>query len=276
MGMSLDAITETDAIRHVIREIAAGRGGFIVTANLDHLRRYQIDRTYRRLADEADLVVADGAPLIWASRVAGTPLPERVAGSDLIWSLSEAAAMAERSVYFMGGSPGAAEQASEVLLNRYQGFRVAGHECPPMGFEHDDVAMTELRARLTAAKPDIIYVALGSPKQELVIDALRSHLHAELPATWWIGVGISFSFVTGDVQRAPAVFQKLGLEWVHRLMQEPRRLARRYLVDGVPFALRLLAHAARQRLANRADSADQPVPNDPDPRGGQPTTRRNP
>jgi N-acetylglucosaminyldiphosphoundecaprenol N-acetyl-beta-D-mannosaminyltransferase len=101
-----------------------------------------------------------------------------------------------------------------------------------------------LRNRLLASSPDVVFVALGSPKQERVIGELRSLL----PAAWWLGIGISFSFVSGAVQRAPLWVQRLGLEWLHRLVQEPRRLARRYLVDGLPFAARLFANALVQRL----------------------------
>jgi hypothetical protein len=113
----------------------------------------------------------------------------------------------------------------------YPGLLVAGFECPPVGFEKDDAYVAAMEQRLQAAEPGLIFVALGSPKQEYLIQRIR----ACLPHAWWIGVGISFSFVAGEVKRAPDWMRKCGLEWSHRLLQEPGRLARRYLVDDLPF-----------------------------------------
>lgn len=243
-GVTFDAITEQACIGRVISTLAAERGGWIITSNLDHLYRAQYDAEFRAMLDEADLVVADGMPLIWASRLQGEPLPERVAGSTMVSSLAQAAAAHGRSIFLLGGEPGVAEEAAAKLTTRYPALRIAGQFCPPMGFETDEKQMRQLRDALQAAQPDIVYVALGSPKQERLIRQLR----AEFPDTWWIGVGISLSFLAGRVRRAPRWVQKLGLEWVHRLAQEPRRLARRYLVDGLPFACRLFAVAALRRL----------------------------
>ena len=236
----------------LIRQVTEARtddGGWIVTANLDHLRRMVKDASYRELCAGASLVVADGMPLVWASRIQGTPLPERVAGSSLISSLSAAAAEHGRSVYLLGGEPGTAEAAAEVLRQRHPSLHVAGTYCPPMGFEDDPEPMQAISMKLTQAQPDIVYVALGSPKQERLIARMRPLL----PGAWWMGVGISFSFLCGDVKRAPRWMQRMGLEWVHRLLQEPRRLARRYLVDDLPFAVRLLGGAAVRRLRRTSE-----------------------
>jgi exopolysaccharide biosynthesis WecB/TagA/CpsF family protein len=236
-GINLHAIDERQCISRVLRESAAGRGGVVVTPNLDHVRRYRTDAEYALLVNKADLVVADGMPLIWASKLQGTPLPGRVAGSDLIGSLSAAAARAGRSIFLLGGDPGTADGAAEVLRRRHPGLQIVGTCCPPMGFERDAAKVNEISSMVVAAKPDIVFVALGSPKQERLIDRLRGRL----PGTWWLGVGISFSFLAGEVRRAPRWMRATGMEWIHRLLQEPGRLAKRYLVHGVPFALRLLA-----------------------------------
>jgi N-acetylglucosaminyldiphosphoundecaprenol N-acetyl-beta-D-mannosaminyltransferase len=243
-GVRLHAIDEAQCIAHVLRELAAGRGGVVVTANLDHVRRLQQPGPFRDVYAAADVVTVDGMPVVWACRIQGTPVKGRVAGSDLMRSLPAAAAAAGRSVYFLGGDPGAGEAAAAALRAASPALRIAGVECPPFGFEKDAAYTTALRARLQAAAPDVVFVALGSPKQEFVIRDLRM----ALPAAWWLGVGISFSFVAGDVQRAPRWLQRLGLEWLHRLVQEPRRLARRYLVDGLPFAVALFARAAWARV----------------------------
>lgn len=244
MGVELHAVTQQQAVEHILSELDAGRGGMLVTPNLDHLYRCVNDLSFAALVGEADLVVADGMPLVWAARVQGTPLPARVAGSDLIWSLSEAAARRKRSVYLLGGAPGTAESAAKVLVDKYPELTVAGVYCPPMGFERDPAETARIAEQLRAARPDIVYVALGSPKQERLICSIRS----ALPQAWWLGVGISFSFVCGEVNRAPRWMQRVGLEWLHRLVQEPRRLFKRYILQGLPFVPRLLAHAAWRRV----------------------------
>lgn len=244
MGVEIHSITETQAIEHILSELAAGRGGMTVTPNLDHLRRCHNDMQFAAMVAEAEMVVADGMPLIWASRVAGCKLPQRVAGSDLILTLSAAAANAGRSIYLLGGAPGTAEGAADVLRSRHPNIKIVGTYCPPMGFEQNETEMAKLVASLTESKADIVFVALGSPKQEYLIDRVRS----TLPQAWWLGVGVSFSFLTGHVQRAPKLLQRTGLEWVHRLAQEPKRLFRRYVLQGLPFAGALFASAIAQRV----------------------------
>lgn len=247
MGMRLHAITESQAIEHILSEVSEGRGGWVVTPNLDHLRRFTKDQQVRDLYSTASLSLADGMPLIWAARICGTPLPQRVPGSGLVWSLSAAAAAAGRSLYLLGGDPGSADEAAIILRDRYPNVRITGIDCPQMGFERSESDMRALIDRVVKADPDIVYVALGSPKQEWLIGQIHQHL----PRAWWIGVGISFSFMAGRVRRAPAWMQHAGLEWLHRLSQEPRRLARRYLVQGLPFAARLLCGSICSRLTRR-------------------------
>ena len=149
-----------------------------------------------------------------------------------------------KSLYLLGGDPGAAESAAAVLVDRYPGLRIAGTSCPPMGFDKQDDTFQQAMQPVLEASPDVVYVALGSPKQEYLIRRWRG----QLPGAWWLGVGISLSFLSGQVHRAPRWVQKLGLEWVHRMIQEPGRLWRRYLVDGLPFAGKLMASAIRRRL----------------------------
>jgi N-acetylglucosaminyldiphosphoundecaprenol N-acetyl-beta-D-mannosaminyltransferase len=160
-----------------------------------------------------------------------------------VWSLTAEAALRDRRVFLLGGAPGACEAAEARLRAVYPGARFAGHLCPPLGFEHDEREVERISNALAAARPDIVYVALGFPKQERLI----AYLRGEFPRTWFLGVGFSLSFVGGQSSRAPVWMSRLGLEWVHRLAKEPRRLARRYVVDDLPFALRLFAWALRSR-----------------------------
>ena len=249
-GLRLHAVTRAQCVEFVMAELAAGRGGALVTPNLDHLRRLQRDAGFRAVYDGARLHVADGMPLVWAAWLQGTPLPERVAGSDLTHDLAAGLARSGRRLFLLGGDPGTAEAAGRMLVAAHPGLVVAGTACPAPGFERDPAAMQALRDALVAAHPDLVYVALGSPKQERLVHELKPLL----PCAWWVGVGISFSFVTGAVRRAPRWMRACGLEWVHRLAQEPRRLARRYLVDGIPFALRLLPACLVRRVRGRTQA----------------------
>jgi len=237
-------LTEHDCVTFVAEELAARRGGWIVTANVDILRRMAIDTDFAALCSRASLVVADGMPLVWASRLRGEPLPERVTGSSLIWTLSAMAARRRRSVYLLGGVPGTAERTALALRRSNPMLQVAGVSCPDTGFETRPDAMARIAHDLAAARPDIVYVAFGAPKSERLIASLRQLV----PEAWWIGVGISFSFASGEIARAPGWMQRAGLEWLHRLAQEPARLARRYLFDDVPFAAGLLVRAAWSRM----------------------------
>jgi N-acetylglucosaminyldiphosphoundecaprenol N-acetyl-beta-D-mannosaminyltransferase len=246
-GVKLHAVTEAEVIDHVLSELQSARGGVIVTPNLDHLRRYLHDLQFGALIAEADLVIADGMPLVWASRLQGTPLPERIPGSNLISTLSAAAGQQGRSIFLLGGDPGTADGAAAALKIKYPSCIIAGTHFPPFGFQENPVQKGAMIQALLEANPDIVYVALGSPKQEKLIDSLR----VVLPHAWWIGVGNSFSFLAGHVKRAPQWMQGLGMEWVHRLLQEPRRLFRRYLIVGVPFAASLLGSSTVRGIPNR-------------------------
>jgi N-acetylglucosaminyldiphosphoundecaprenol N-acetyl-beta-D-mannosaminyltransferase len=246
-NVKLHRITELECVRFILDEIAHGRGGVVVTPNLDHLRRCVRDLHFGALVAEADVVVADGMPLVWASRLQRTPLPERVAGSNLISSLSKAGAVEGRSVFLLGGAEGTAQGAAEILRKRHPELKVVGTYCPQIGFESKPKQMAEIVQMLCEAKPDIVFVALGSPKQEHLIAKLKP----SLDTAWWLGVGVSFSFLTGHVKRAPLWMQRAGVEWLHRLLQEPRRLFKRYIVSGVPFAARLFTQSTVHGLAGR-------------------------
>lgn len=242
-GVPIDRVTETDAINRILTAVARGHGGWVVTPNVDILRKIAHDASLRSLVASADLVLADGMPVVWASRLLRSPVPERVAGSTLLWSLSEAAARAGASVFLLGGNPGVAERASQVLSSVVPTLRVSGHHCPPIGFERSQAELQRIIDEIGAARPAIAFCGFGFPKQEWLIVRLRECF----PNTWFIGVGIALSFVAGDVPRCPPWMQSLGLEWLHRLSREPKRLFRRYVVDDIPFAVTLLIRSALGR-----------------------------
>ncbi|MEV0201972.1 WecB/TagA/CpsF family glycosyltransferase [Nonomuraea sp. NPDC050691] len=238
------ALTEAAVAEHVSRAWTAGRGGAIVTANVDIVRAATRDPALAELVEGAELVVADGMPVVWAGRLAGAAIPERVTGASLVHSLSARAARDGRSVYLLGGDPGVPEAAAEALAARSPGLRIAGAHSPPYGFDADPGARREVIERVVAARPALVLVGLGFPKQERLIRDLRPGL----PAAWFLGCGAGIPMAAGQFSRAPRALQRAGGEWLHRLALEPRRLARRYLREDAPFAVALLAGALLSRF----------------------------
>jgi N-acetylglucosaminyldiphosphoundecaprenol N-acetyl-beta-D-mannosaminyltransferase len=244
MGLPFDRVDHPTLIRLFLDGVRKRDGGWIVTPNLDILRQFTRCSDSRRLVLSATHRIADGQPIVWASRLVGRPVPGRVPGSDLVVSLPEAAAQAGSSVFLLGGNPGVAAAAAARLEAQCPGLQPVGSYCPPYGFEDDPRELAKIKDALKSARPALVLIGLGFPKQERLAHVLRS----EMPETWFVGVGISLSFLAGAQPRAPAALQRLGLEWVHRLVHEPHRLFRRYVIEGFPFGLRLLAWALIQRL----------------------------
>jgi N-acetylglucosaminyldiphosphoundecaprenol N-acetyl-beta-D-mannosaminyltransferase len=242
MGVRVDCVTERQVTTHVISCICAGVGGWIATPNVDHLRIISERPDLRRIVNEASLRVADGMPLVWASRLQGMPLPERITGAGLALSMTAAAARAGKSVFLLGGDPGDAEAAAAVLKRLNPDLKIAGIICPPPGFEQDSLQMAEIGNALHSARPDLVYSCFGFPKQELVIRALLERL----PSAWFLGLGGSLAIVSGRTRRAPQWMQNVGMEWAWRLGLEPRRLFHRYIVRDLPFVFRLFGNALVQ------------------------------
>ena len=247
-GLEFDRLSERRVVEQIIAASRRGVGGWVATPNLDICRLTRRDPALRSLVAGATLIVPDGMPLVWASRLRGDPLPERVAGGSLIFSLTEAAARHGRSVYFLGGAPGVPQRAGEELRRRYPGLVVAGADAPPRGFDSDPRAVEGVRDRLAAAAPDIVYVGMGFPRQERLIAGFVP----SFPATWFLGCGAAIPYAAGALRRPPGWMRASGLAWLFRLASEPRRLFRRYVVHDLPFGAGLLARSAAERLGAHA------------------------
>jgi N-acetylglucosaminyldiphosphoundecaprenol N-acetyl-beta-D-mannosaminyltransferase len=240
MGIDFNGVGEQDLIDYLLTTIEFGQGGWLVNPNVDCLRRCARDRSIRKLVQEADLVVPDGVPLVWAARLQGAQVPDRVAGSTLIWSLTRQAAQRDVGCFLLGGTDDdMASAAAARLAEAAPGLRI-GHHVPPFGFEESELARRRISETLTAFGPAIVFCGLGFPKQE----RLMVRLSAEFPGSWFVGAGASISFAAGRVERAPRWMQDRGLEWMYRLRVEPRRLARRYLIEDLPFAARMFTRSA--------------------------------
>lgn len=242
LGIPFDPLTMSQAIEAIEQMIASGRPHYIATANVDFLVQSLEDRELRQILLDADLVLCDGTPLLWVSRWLGNPLPERVAGADLVPVLLRAAAEKGYRIFFLGGKPEVAARAVERLRAQYPGIEIAGHYSPPFApLEKMDNA--EIGRRIREAQPHVLLVSFGCPKAEKWI----SMTYRQLGVPVAMGVGATIDFLAGEVKRAPVWMQRAGLEWVFRFLQEPSRLGPRYGKD-----LRRFGWAfARQRQALR-------------------------
>ena len=230
-GMTISNVTLDEALQDMDRQIVSREPGYIVTPNVDHVIEFRDNPEFRDAYRDAFLVLADGVPILWAGKLLKKPIKQKISGSDLVYWLSEHASRHGYRIYFMGGAEGVAEEAAKILQTRYPGLQVAGWCCPPLGFERDPLKNQEIIDKIRAARTDICFVALGAPKQ----DVWSYKYCQETGAPIHIGVGGTFDFVAGRTRRAPVWMQRCGLEWLWRLIQEPRRLAHRYLVRDMIF-----------------------------------------
>ncbi len=250
-GVMVDNISLKALLNAVLIRTEGGTPGYVVTPNVDHVCLCRRNAAFKRAYEGAFLVVPDGVPLLWSGRILGTPLAQRLNGTDLVYAISESAAAAGRSVFFLGAAEGVPEQAAEQLKSLYPELRVAGTYSPPMGFETSAEENAGIIGRLHVAAPDICFVAVGSPKQEIWMHQYCEESRVPL----MIGVGASLDFIAGRKRRAPRVFQKAGFEWLWRLCTEPRRLWRRYLVDDMLFFVLLARQFMRSGMSRRCASA---------------------
>jgi N-acetylglucosaminyldiphosphoundecaprenol N-acetyl-beta-D-mannosaminyltransferase len=237
----VDACLFDDMTEAIVRTAALGVDPkYVVTPNVQHVALLEKDNYLRRIYSEAAFVLPDGVSILLAARVLGQRIPQRIAGVDMFQAVCQRAAREGLRVFLLGGRPGSTEKAAAKLRVRYPGLIVSGTCCPPLGFEKDQRQEGDVEARIRAARPHLLFVALGAPKQEYWM-----YEHArQLGVPMTMGVGGSFEMVGGVVPRAPIWLQRMGFEWLYRLVREPRRLWKRYLMGIIQFAHVVL----RQRL----------------------------
>ena len=214
------------------KRIGSREPGFIVTPNVHHVCIHARCPALREAYHEAFLSLVDGTPLVWAAHLTGKPLREKLSGSDMVMGLSEVAAREGWSIFFLGAEAGVGAEAARRLTLQYPGLRVAGWHSPPMGFHADAEENRRTLDIVREASPDICFVALGAPVQELWMH----RNYRESGAVVMAGIGAGIDFAAGRKKRAPAWMQHSGTEWLWRLLHEPRRLWRRYLVEDARFA----------------------------------------
>jgi N-acetylglucosaminyldiphosphoundecaprenol N-acetyl-beta-D-mannosaminyltransferase len=245
-SLPIDAVTREQALDVVEELVGRGEGGAVFTPNVDHVVLASGDARMRAAYARVSLSLVDGMPLLWASRLMREPLPEKISGSDLVFPLLARAAERGWRVYFLGGGPGVGARARDRLHERLPRLEVVGLDASHIDVDDPPEHREAVLAPIRAARPDLVLVALGAPKQEIWIDQARDSLRPCL----LFGMGASLDFVAETVPRAPGWMSGAGLEWLYRLWREPRRLWRRYLVRDPKFLL-ILART----LASRTHSA---------------------
>lgn len=218
LGVRIDALTYDDLLAHIAGFIADGATHQICTANPEFVMEARRNPAFREVLARADLVLADGAGLLWAARRRGQPLPQRVTGSDGVPLIAQRAAERGWRLFLLGAQPGVATRAAELLQARYPGLQIAG----VYGGSPADGEAEGIIARIRAARPDILFVAYGAPRQDLWIARHRAALGTPV----MMGVGGSLDFIAGVQRRAPAWLQRLNLEWLYRLLTQPWRWRR--------------------------------------------------
>ncbi len=245
-GVPVDRVDLDQAVERSLGAVRDRQFMQICTVNLDFLVNARRKPDVRSILTGSELNIADGSPVLWLGRLTGHGLPERVAGSDFVPALASAAARSGASLFLLGGEGGAAADAGRILQAEHPGLRIAGVYEPPRA-SVEDMDDDEILGRIDEAKPDILLVAFGHPKQDLWIGAHRDRL----PVSVAVGVGCTFDLIAGRRQRAPGWMQRAGLEWLFRVANEPTRLAKRYAIDGYWLLAILVPMSLQQRLLAR-------------------------
>lgn len=246
----VDAVRFDEALGRIEALVDAKAGGVVFTPNVDHVVVAEREPRLRAAYARCELSLADGQPLVWTSGLVGLRLPEKVSGSDVLHPIFGLALRRKYRLYLLGAAPGVAEEAARKLKET-TGLEVCGIDCPRIGLK-PEADEAEVVARIRAAQPDLLLVFLGAPKAEVFLDRIRDGLGPVVS----VSLGASLDFYVGRVRRAPRWMQRTGLEWLYRLWQEPRRLAKRYLVDDVRF-LAILARTMRLPRAERVVTGER-------------------
>lgn len=242
LNVKIDNCSMDEALGYACTLVEKKQNAIVVTPNIDHLVLLETNESLRNAYNQADLILADGMPIIWFSKLFGTPIKEKISGSDFLPKLCAVAARKQYKMFFLGAAEGVAEQAAEKLTSRYPGLQVVGCYSPSVGFEKKEDEMNKIDVLLKESQPDILVVALGCPKQEILICENRNRWNVPLS----LGVGASLDFAAGRVKRAPKWMSRMGLEWFYRILQEPRRMFYRYFIRDSRFVLLLWKYRKRK------------------------------
>lgn len=229
LNTEVDNLTMDEAIDRAEELILNKKPSYVVTPNVDHIVKLETDKEFQDVYKNADLILTDGMPLIWISKIKGNPIKEKISGSDFFPKLCERAAGKEYSIFLLGAAEGVAAKAADNLRKKYEGLNIVGTYSPSYGFEKRDDEIKEIIKMINEVKPDILAVGLGAPKQEKFLYKYRNELNVPIS----LAIGASIDFEAGNINRAPRWMQNCGLEWFYRLCKEPKRMFKRYIVDDL-------------------------------------------
>ena len=232
LNTQVDNLTMDETLDRIEQLISLNKNAYVVTPNVDHIVQLERGGELCDIYQEADLILTDGKPLIWISKLYGTPIKEKISGSDLFPLLCQRAAQKGYKMFFLGAAEGVAAKAAENLTAKYPGLQVVGTYSPPFGFEKNNDELVKIYDMIKNAQPHILVVGLGCPKQEKFIYNHRDALGVPIS----LGLGASLDFEAGNIKRAPKWMSDHGLEWLYRAVSEPKRLAKRYIVDAIEIA----------------------------------------
>lgn len=225
----INNMTMSETIDEIEKMLASNKKSYVVAINVDVVMKIEQDSYLKKIVDNADMVLVDGKPLVWISRLLGRPLKAKISGSDLVPLLCEEAAKKKYSIFIIGGRDGVALQAKKCLEEKMPAIRIVGTYAPPLGFENNEVELSKINEMISTEKPDILISCFGCPKQEKWIYENIEKYDAKVS----ICAGATVDFLAGNIKRAPRWMSEYGLEWFYRFLQEPKRMFRRYFVDDI-------------------------------------------
>ena len=234
-GVDIDLLTMAETVNIIQEWLATHETSckFVVTPNVDHIVKVQTDRGLQAAYKQAALIVTDGKPVVWAANLLGVKIPGTVPGSDLVPAIFDATQSHKKplTIFLLGAMPGVAERAQAVIHDKWPWVKVVGTLSPPFGFDKKEADSKVICSIVNASNADLLVLGLGAPKQEIWITRYAPMLKVKAA----LCVGATIDFLAGEKARAPMWMRKLGLEWLHRMLSEPKRLAKRYFVDAVVF-----------------------------------------
>lgn len=225
----VDNLTMEEAIDKIEKLIAGKKKSYVVAVNVDVIMKIEQEAKLKHITDSADVVLVDGMPLVWISKLHKKPIVEKISGSDLVPKLCALAAQKGYSIFMIGGKDGIAEQAKRKLEEKYRGIQIVGTYAPPLGFEKNQKELDKINGLISAKKPDLLVACFGCPKQEKWIYDNYGKYDAKVS----ICAGATVDFLAGNLKRCPKWMADHGLEWLYRFIHEPKRLFKRYFIDDV-------------------------------------------
>lgn len=237
----INNVTMPETIAAIEQMIEADKKSYVVAINVDVVMKIEEDSYLKKVVDNADMVLVDGKPLVWISKLHGKPLKAKISGSDLVPLLCEVAAEKGYKIFIIGGKDGIAEQAKEKLENRLPKIKIVGTYAPPFGFEKNESELDKINQMISEAHPDLLIACFGCPKQEKWIYENIEKYNAKVS----VCAGATVDFLAGNVKRAPRWMSDHGLEWFYRFTQEPKRMFKRYFVDDTKIVKLIFKYAKK-------------------------------